>query len=134
MSLNFGYHISDLYFHAEFVQALGTEAGDQWFLDLATKRNQPNSSHSSSCCDSSYQGRSRGATPCRTACVSPVVSAPQSPRRRQEPTICNDASECSDFSGKILSLLKCKNAVENDDKFGLLFTDAAHSVLSDLSP
>ena len=125
------HHISDLYFHAEFVQALGAEAGNRSFIEMSASRNRPDTAAK---LGKGFSDQSC-ATPSRSACSSPICSTPTSPRQSDWKS--NNFARSFDSSlvpHQILGLLGDNLPVNSEEKIGLLFTDAAHTVLLDFDP
>ena len=115
------------------MQALGTEAGNRCFIEVSSARNRPNNVKAGRGCLN--PSPSSGATSSRSPCTSPVGSAPTSPRqshRKSNGVI--RSFELSNVPDNILGLLGDNVPINSEEKLGLLFTDAAHTVLLDFDP
>lgn len=138
-------HITDLFFHSEFTQFMSKEASNRWLSELSSARNRPNSdslrarSTSPSSGKSSPQGcgadsssrvcRRTGTNESRVT-VRKVTRSQESISRRVSTTdegafirgLCGDAGNrnSSNFSS---------DNQECGNRIGLLFTDAAHTIL-----
>ena len=144
-------HITDLFFHSEFAQTIGTEASNRWFLEqTAVQRSRTSGTNSSA----------------RTPCRSPAASAPTSPRRSEmvvgiisdiEHDLRDISPTTAQVEGSLISkgknssgphpragvTTRRKSDISLDDidavrekcggNIGLLFTDAAHTILSGYS-
>ena len=114
------WHITDLFFRSELVQLVGSDDGDRWFRnqsgDVALNRTTPRSNP-----DACSHRPAETDSP-KSECKLPNQDMP------------NPASLSMDDSN-LLYLLgsnmfsTCQNC---EDDIGLLFTDAAHTVLSRL--
>mmetsp|Transcript_27688 Transcript_27688/g.57623 ORF Transcript_27688/g.57623 Transcript_27688/m.57623 type:complete len:139 (-) Transcript_27688:28-444(-) len=133
--------IVDIFFYEELSRVAGHESGSQWLLSQTTKLGCSKMSLTSTGCTS---------TPCRT----PDQSAPTSPRGQ---LMCVEIISPAGHRGKVNScqksfspsrqiagvdssmnqMIKCAtsnlsacSSLKNDSSMiGLIFTDAAHSVL-----
>jgi hypothetical protein len=110
-------HITDLFFHVEISQAVGSDAGDAWLLEqrsvCSRKRSQSPKSTRTNTRSALYHhretGNDRQAEPMGTYQIKATKTQPQ-------------------LESEIASV---RRLLEEDPRLdiGLLYTDAAHSVL-----
>ena len=101
-------HITDVFFHAEIARALGRKASDQWLFEQLRPSISPTSSGQS--CEGGGERAWRESEPCQSS-LGTSTSADQ--------TVEYECAMRSDI----------EIDKELGDLVGLLFTDAAHTVL-----
>jgi hypothetical protein len=110
-------HITDLFFHEEIARAAGRKASDQWLSEQVFARTRL-SSTSSSAPDSPRSSMDHSKPACNG------LDRSQSPSNTSRADITE--SECMQLSDLDID-------EEIGDRVGLLFTDAAHTVLRHVS-
>ena len=115
------YHITDLFFRSELAQLAGSDAGDKWFCQQTQGGT----------CDCPYSTSSR-PNPDAPAHRPAEPDSPKAERKQlnQDISIPTYLSMDEDLPCPLESSKRFQDC-END--IGLLFTDAAHTVLTRLS-
>ncbi len=136
-------NVVDLFFYEELSRVAGHETGSQWLLLQCTKLGRSRMSTSSTGCSSTTS-----RTPDQSAPASPrgqqlCIEAKGSPGHRERLTTTNNESNHTENSSTLRSRdvdstideatksrLSPSSSIKSDSSMiGLIFTDAAHSVL-----